>query len=107
MNGYGIFLMIELARIAGIIPKDLEYDEIWGRGEKLHKEFESSKFNDTYNPEYECMEEFLKDYKKENVLVPMPTKEQLIPFCYWYKTTDFNCEGHSSEDCVNEYLKNS
>lgn len=30
---------------------------------------------------------------------------QLISFCYWYKHTDFNCEGNSSEDCVNEYIK--
>lgn len=63
MNGYGIFLMIELARIAGIIPKDLEYDLTWERGEELHMEFETSKFNDSYKPEYECMEEFLKTKK--------------------------------------------
>lgn len=33
--------------------------------------------------------------------------EQLIAFCDWYKTTDFNCEGHSSNDCVDEYLKSN
>ena len=30
--------------------------------------------------------------------------KQLTLFCHWYKTTDFNCEGHSETDCVNEYL---
>lgn len=33
--------------------------------------------------------------------------EQLIAFCDWYKTTEFNCEGHSSNDCVDEYLKSN
>jgi len=31
--------------------------------------------------------------------------DDLISFCDWYKKTDFNCEGHSSNDCVNEYCK--
>lgn len=37
----------------------------------------------------------------------MQRSEQLIAFCDWYKTTDFNCEGHSSNDCVDEYLKSN
>ena len=37
----------------------------------------------------------------------MQRSEQLISFCDWYKTTDFNCEGHSSNDCVDEYLKSN
>jgi hypothetical protein len=37
----------------------------------------------------------------------MQRSEQLIAFCDWYKTTDFNCEGHPSNDCVDEYLKSN
>lgn len=32
------------------------------------------------------------------------TKNDLILLLNWYKTTDFNVEGHSSEDCVNQCL---
>lgn len=64
MNGYQIFLMIELARIANIIRVDLEYDETWKQGIELNNEFESSTFNDTYKPRYECIEAFLKEKAK-------------------------------------------
>jgi len=40
-----------------------------------------------------------------NIPVVMQRSEQLNSFCLWYKTTDFNCEGNSPEDCVKEYLK--
>ena len=40
-----------------------------------------------------------------NLPCVMPQSEQLNSFCLWYKTTDFNCEGNSPEDCVTEYLK--
>jgi hypothetical protein len=49
--------------------------------------------------------------EKENVALRkhavMQRSEQLIAFCDWYKRTDFNCEGHSSNDCVDEYLKSN
>ena len=31
--------------------------------------------------------------------------QQLIDFLYWYRETEFNCEGYSVEDVINEYLK--
>lgn len=65
--GYRVFLMIELARIQGIIPKDLEYDTTWERGENLIKQFAYSKFNRVDEPEYECIEAFLEDLH-ENIL---------------------------------------
>lgn len=43
--------------------------------------------------------------KKLTIPVIAGQSEQLNSFCDWYKTTDFNCEGNSPEDCVNEYLK--
>lgn len=64
MNGYNIFLMVELARIAGIIPKDLEYDLTWEKGEELFDNFRLGEFNDPNKPEYNCIEEFLKDWKR-------------------------------------------
>jgi len=49
----------------------------------------------------EALDEALQQY------AVMRRSEQLIAFCDWYKTTDFNCEGHSSNDCVDEYLKSN
>lgn len=64
-NGYSIFLMIELARCVGIIDKELEYDLTWEHGCGLHTDFEASKFNVDTKGEYECMLEFLKNYKEK------------------------------------------
>lgn len=87
MNGYGIFLMIELARILGVIPKKLEYDLTWEKGEELHNEFDGSKFNDTHKGEYECIEEFLKDYRKRNI-------ENIIPLAPLGKKFVYSVENH-------------
>jgi len=82
MNGYGIFLTIELARILGIIPKNLEYDLTWERGEALHQEFDASKFNDTHKGEYGCIENFLKDYRRKHAseIIPYATNELLTVY---------------------------
>lgn len=61
MSGYQIFLMIELARIAGIIDVQAEYDTTWEQGEALHKEFWGSEFNNPNVPEYEAIEAFLEE----------------------------------------------
>ena len=76
MSGYQIFLMIELARIAGIIDVQSEYDATWEQGEALYKEFENSEFNNPNVPEYEAIKAFLenkftttnKDVLKDNSL---------------------------------------
>ena len=37
--------------------------------------------------------------------LPIRDVSQLLAFCEWYKTTDFNCEGNPPQECVDEYLK--
>lgn len=66
VTGYQIFLMVELARIAGVIDRELEYDTTWAMGQMLYSEFENSDFDDSNQPEYECIEKFLLDYKSVN-----------------------------------------
>ena len=63
LNGYQIFLIIELARLAGIIPKNLEYDVTWAKGIDIYHEFKKSKFNNSNEGLYECMKEFVEDKK--------------------------------------------
>ena len=58
-NPYLIFLMIELARISGVIKPDLEYDLTWEKGEDLFAEFTKSEFNLDTQGVYECIENFL------------------------------------------------
>jgi len=62
-NGYGIFLMIELARCKGIIDEELEYDLTWENGTGLFNEFQGGKFDRADQPLYECIEEFLNTKK--------------------------------------------
>lgn len=73
MNGYSIFLMIELARLARVIRDGLEYDTVWEQGESLYEDFKESEFNKDTEPEYECMEKFLEkvwlDSKKPSILL--------------------------------------
>ncbi len=69
MDGYGIFLMIELARLIGLIDQNLEYDLTWEMGQNLYKDYSVSKFNDTYEPEYECMTKYLKNKVKKDLAV--------------------------------------
>lgn len=65
-TGYQIFIMVELARIAGLIEKELEYDTTWETAEKLYSEFQNSEYDDSNEPEYECIEKFLSDCKSVN-----------------------------------------
>ncbi|MFA5790607.1 MAG: hypothetical protein WC976_06075 [Caldisericia bacterium] len=64
MSGYGTFLMVELARVIGIIPKKLEYDLTWEKGKKLLAEFLKSKYNKPGKSLYECIEEFLNNKRR-------------------------------------------
>ncbi len=62
-DGYRIFLTIELARLKGLIPLDLEYDLMYEQGEGLFDEFQKSKFDNDRRGLYDCLEQFL-NYKK-------------------------------------------
>jgi hypothetical protein len=87
-NPYGVFLTIEIARILGIIPKDLEYDLTWDKGTDLYNEFHISKYNDTTRSEYGCIEEFLKDYRRKHASEIIPFVESPI------KITIYSVEKH-------------
>ncbi len=65
MNGYEIYLMIELAKCHGLIEKDLEYDLAWDEGNKLYVEFTKSEFNIDTESEYDCIEKFLNKKVEE------------------------------------------
>jgi hypothetical protein len=59
MNGYNVYLMIQLAHEVGVLARDLEYDILWSAGEQLYKEFEDSSYFEDDFPEYECILNFL------------------------------------------------
>ncbi len=89
MDGYGVFLMIKLATLKGIIDKELEFDLMWEAGVGLAQEFEKSKFNSDKRGLYDCISEFLT-YKDKHI-----TKEQLqITMC--------GCIDHLNWQFVNE-----
>ena len=71
-------------------------------GYEYHSEIIEKQFNEQIDEDNKQAE--TKQLVKHDV---MQRSEQLIAFCDWYKTTDFNCEGHSSNDCVDEYLKSN
>ena len=64
MNGYEIYLMIELAKCHGLIIHELEYDRAWDEGKQLYVEFTKSEFNVDTMSEYDCIEKFLNKKKK-------------------------------------------
>lgn len=64
MNAYQIYLMIELAKLANVLPIDLEYDLMWGKGGELYSEFQSSEYDNDSKSEYDCIVEFLDNKAK-------------------------------------------
>lgn len=64
MGGYNIYLMIQLAQEAGVMSKELEYDEAWTTGMFLYDEFFESDFNDENKAEYMCIHDFLSSKEK-------------------------------------------
>lgn len=65
MEGYSIFLMLELARLHGVISNDLEYDLMWDEAKKLFTAFEASKFDNSDKSLYDCITEFLSEKKEK------------------------------------------
>lgn len=49
----------------------------------------------------------LKQIKSDISLADTHQKAQLVSLCDWYKKTKFNCEGHSSNDCVDAFIADS
>lgn len=65
LTAYPVFLLIELARIANVIDSELEYDETWRIGCDLFDKFSNSEFNKPNEPQYECIEKFISEYKQD------------------------------------------
>ncbi len=67
MNYYGVFLMIELAKLKKLINPDLAYDLMWEKGIALYKEFLASSFDDGDKGEYDCIHSFLLSKSEERL----------------------------------------
>lgn len=67
-NAYPIFLMIELARVLGVIDTKLEYDLIWDRGTELYNEFSGHQFDDENESLYDCIILFLNNKMKSQTV---------------------------------------
>jgi len=70
-NPYGVFLMIELGRLQGVIEKELEYDRMFEQAQGMYNEYESSEFNTEDKGEYDCIHSFLIDYHNKNIAKPL------------------------------------
>lgn len=64
VDGYSIFLMVNLAKQFGLIEFEQEYDLQWAEGWVLYEDFSGSSFNDEGVSEYEAIVNFLK--QKQN-----------------------------------------
>jgi len=86
-KAYSIYLMIELAKVHGVIPKELEYDLTYKQGEELYEAYEKSGFNDEEETEYQCIEDYLKARKTFKVKVTRKTESTM-----WIEVKAFNEE---------------
>ena len=60
MSDYSIYLMIELAKVTNVLPKEMEYDLAWNRGHELYDRFTKSDWDDDNISEYQCILNFLE-----------------------------------------------
>lgn len=87
MNGYNIFVLIELAKSLGIFSNETEYDVIWEQGSKLYDEFKLSSFDNDSKSEYDCMTDFLilnESKESKSVVTDWDTR-----FYNWRKKNEF------------------
>lgn len=61
MTNYNIYLMIELAKAANVLPIEMEYDLAWNRGHELYDRFTKSDWDDKDISEYQCILNFLEN----------------------------------------------
>jgi hypothetical protein len=67
MNTYSFFLFTKLYEaVNGNGLSDEPYDYQYEAMSHLYKQYEASEYNDSYEPEYECMLSFLESYKSSN-----------------------------------------
>lgn len=99
MNGYNIFLMLELARLKGVISKTLEYDTMWGEATALREDFDNSKYNDENKSEYDAILEFL-DTKPQDLIeyVDAISKEEFDAFRAVLQELDPKAYAEENED---------
>jgi hypothetical protein len=60
MEGYGVFLMVELGRLKGVLDSELEYDLLWETAAGLYEDFENSSFNKDTIGEYDAISNYLE-----------------------------------------------
>jgi hypothetical protein len=62
---YSFFLFCELAKLLQPkkFPSNLEYDMLFESLVGEYRLYVVSEFNDSYQPEYECIEKYLKSLK--------------------------------------------
>jgi hypothetical protein len=61
VNGYGIFVMIELARLHGLIEEELELDLTYEKGLKLYNAFLETEYSTDNESEHDGIEAFIQN----------------------------------------------
>jgi hypothetical protein len=61
VNGYGIFVMIELARLHGLIEEELELDLNYEKGLKLYNAFLETEYSTDNESEHDGIEAFIQN----------------------------------------------
>jgi hypothetical protein len=61
VNGYGIFVMIELARLHGLIEEELELDLTYEKGLKLYNAFLETEYSTDSESEHDGIEAFIQN----------------------------------------------
>jgi hypothetical protein len=66
-DAYGVFIMIELARLHELIENDLELDLTYEEGIELYNAFLKTEYANSDEPEYDAIEAFLTNSKSSGV----------------------------------------
>ncbi len=94
MEGYNIYLMIELAKCHGLIVHELEYDTAWAEGQTLYSKFKKSEFDVDTESEYDCIEKFLiKENEELQYSIEHNSPEDELDLNIQALTASFNGKG--------------